>query len=239
MTPGHAKPAVAPEWRQRVARSQRRILKQAGRRLAWSPWFAAGAGVVIATGVMIYTPHANLNFGKAIQVTPCTQASCPQTAPAQAPGLPAGSGVTASPSTPSLPAGMTFSYQVLSQSTQYGFIMLITIHSPHNFGLWHLSLVIPGTRDLFVVYGARWRSSGADSGTASSSLAGTESAGYAMISAHENGGEGGSSQNGYTVLIQIHGSGTAGQPIHCTYNGAHCTFKPSTSLAPASSQGAG
>ena len=60
-----------------------------------------------------------------------------------------------------------------------------------------------------------------------------------MISAHENGGEGGSSQNGYTVLIQIHGSGTAGQPIHCTYNGAHCTFKPSTSLAPASSQGAG
>src|SRR5215472_4462022 len=73
--PSHAKEAVAPEWRQRLARNQRRMLKRAGRRLLVSPWFAAGAGVVIATGGIVYTPpHANLD--PAISITRCKQASC-------------------------------------------------------------------------------------------------------------------------------------------------------------------
>jgi hypothetical protein len=201
------------------------MLTQAGHRLVVSPWFAAGAGVVIATGVMIYTPHTNF----AIDIQKCQLVSCTNLTPQGGPPpVPVGTGAPMpAPSKASLPKGMTFSYQVLSQSTQYGFNMLITIHSPDNFGPWRLSFVIPGTRDLFVVYGASWRSSGVDGGTASSYFAGTESAGYAMIAAHDAGNDGGSSPSGYTVVFQIRGSGTPSPPTHGTYNGAPCTFKPS------------
>lgn len=215
------------------------MLKQAGNRLVVSPWFAAGAGFVIATGAIIYMPHARLD--PAINITHCGGASCEQTQLTPQGGAkpkPAGAGVPL-PIMPSLPAGMTFSYQVLGVSTGYGFSMLITIHSPRSFGPWQLSFIIPGARDLYVVYGARWKSSGTDGGTASSYLAGTESAGFAMISAHEDGGEGGSTRNGYTVQFQIRGLGTPSRPGQCTYNMASCTFRLAHNLPQAGSQGPG
>src|SRR5215469_6079755 len=87
-TPGHAKPAVAPQWRQRLTRNQRRRLKRAGRRLLVSPWFAAGAGVVIATGVMIYTPHTKF----AIDVHQCQVVTCTKLTPQGVPPVPAVTG---------------------------------------------------------------------------------------------------------------------------------------------------
>jgi hypothetical protein len=212
------------------------MLKRAGHRLLVSPWFAAGAGVVIATGVMIYTPHTNF----AIDIQKCQLVSCTKLTPQGAAPLQAGPGspVTPSPSTHSLPKGMTFSYQVLGQSTRYGFSMLITIHSPDSFGQWQLSFSIPGATGIYV-YWPRWKSTGSGGITVSSYYAGTESVGFAMISAHENGSAGGSSQNGYTVQFQLRGTGTPSRPNPCNYNGASCTFKPSTSLAPANSPGTG
>jgi len=215
------------------------MLQQAGHRLLVSPWFAAGAGFVIATGAIIYMPHARLD--PAINIIPCGGAACEHTQLAPQGGAkprPAGGGVPL-PAVPSLPAGMTFSYQVLEESPRYGFSMLITIHSLHSFGPWQLSLVIPGATDLFVAYGARWKSSGTDGGTASSYLAGTESVGFVMISAHENSGEGGSTRNGYTVQFQIRGKGTPAGPSQCTYNMAPCTFTLAHNPPQAGSQGPG
>jgi hypothetical protein len=225
---------VTPEWRQRLARRQRRMLTQAGHRLVVSPWFAAGAGVVIATGVMIYTPHAKLNFGNAIQVTPCTQASCTQTAPAQAPGLPAGGGVTAPPA--SLPKGMTFWYQP-GHSIGDQFSMWIEIRARDSLGQWKLSFSVPGAQGIYV-YWPRWTSSG-NSVTVNSNYASTESAGFAEISAHQSGVAGGLSLNGSTILFQIRGTGAPNAPTICTYNGATCHFKLSSALAQAGGQGSG
>jgi len=213
------------------------MLAQAGHRLVVSPWFAAGAGVVIATGVMIYTPHAKLNFGNAIQVTPCTQTSCTQTAPAQAPGLPAGGGVTASPA--SLPKGMTFWYQPVDESTRSGFGMWIAIRYPHSISQWQLSFAIKGATGVYVIYWPRWTTLGPDGVTVSSLVARTESAGYAEISAHDAGNDGGSSLSGYVVLFQVRGTGAPRAPTSCTYNGAPCRFKLSSALAQAGGQGPG
>lgn len=227
--PGHAKPAVVPEWRQRLTRNQRRRLNRAGRRLLVSPWFAAGAGVVIATGAIIYTPpHAKFDFGRAIHVIPCPQAQCaPVTPQGGALGLPAGAGgskLTAPPRPPSAIAGMTFSYQVVDR-TQSEFSMQITIHAPRSIGKWELSFVIPGATNVFVVPGqARWVASGSDGGTASNYFVGTESAGYASISEHLDSSAVASIWNGDIVQFLVRGTGKPTAPAHCRYNGYACQF---------------
>jgi hypothetical protein len=210
------------------------MLKRAGRRLLVSPWFAAGAGVVIATGAMIYTPHANF----AIDIQQCKLVSCTRLTPQGAAPLQVGPGkpVTASPSPPTVPAGMTFSYQVLDRSLD-GFSMQITIRARQNPGPWKLSFVIPHARHVYV-YGAPWQSYGADGVTVSSLIAGTESAGYAEISAHESGSNSEPGRTGYTVLFQVRGMGMPSAPTQCSYNGARCTFTRSPVTA-ASWPGAG
>jgi len=200
-------------------------MKRAGRRLLVSPWFAVGAGVVIATGAILYTPHANLNFNRAIQVHQCTQAECGQAVPEggaslMPPGLGGGEPIP-SPSPPAPLAGMTFSYQVV-QSSQDQFIMQITIHSTHSLGSWKLSFVIPGATAVYVP-DARWQQSGSDDGgTVSNYYGGTDSAGYAPISGHQPAGNGG---NGDTVEFAVHGTGKASAPVHCLYNGNACTIR--------------
>jgi hypothetical protein len=210
------------------------MFKRAGRRLLVSPWFAAGAGVVIATGAIIYVPHTNLDFGNAINVIHCKQAECRQSVPEQAPGMAAGIGgeqITVSPSAPTVPVGMTFSYQVLYQS-EYDFSIQITVRARQDPGPWKLSFVIPGARHVYV-YGAPAQLFGLDGVTVSSVGARTQSASFAQISGLEFGGAGESSQYGYILQFQVRGMGTPGTPSQCSYNGALCTFKGLRVLAPA------
>jgi len=209
------------------------MLKQSGRRLVASPWFAAGAGFVIATSAIIYAPHNNVDFGGAIQVTHCKQALCGRATQAQAPGLPAGSGAHMPAAAPTLPRSITFWYQPVGHSTGSEFAMWIEIHARDSLGQWQLSFVIPGAKDIYV-YWPRSHVSGTHV-VVSSYYAGTESAGYAQISAHESGGADGPSRGGYTVLFQLRGTGTASTPVHCTYKGAACTFRLSETLAQADS----
>jgi hypothetical protein len=213
------------------------MLKRAGRRLLVSPWFAAGAGVVIATGVMIYTPHANF----AIDIQQCKVVSCTKLTPQGAAPLQAvpGTPVTAPHRTPSLPAGTAFWYQPVDHSTMSGFGMWIAIRLPHGVSQWQLSFVIPGTKGIYVYYWPRWKPFGTDGVTVSSLIAATESAGYAEISAHESGSDTGSSRTGYTLVFQVRGMGTPSAPSQCSYNGATCTFARSRDLAPASWPGSG
>ncbi|HYK68744.1 MAG TPA: hypothetical protein VEV45_12410 [Streptosporangiaceae bacterium] len=196
------------------------VLKRAGRRLLVSPWFAVGAGVVIATGAMIYTPHTNL----AIDIQQCKLATCTKLSPQGAQPLQAGPGsqVTAAPHKPGVLAGMTFSYLVLDRS-QDEFSMQITIRARHSIGQWKLAFVIPGAKGVYV-YGARWKQIGPSGGIASNYFVGTESAGYAMISAHEDGSAGGPGRDSYTVQFQVRGTGVPSQPTQCSYNGTACHF---------------
>lgn len=214
------------------------MLKQAGRRLLVSPWFAAGAGFVIATGAVIYMPHSQLD--PAINITHCKGASCEPTQLTPQVGakpLPVGTGAPIPVPSPSLPAGMSFWYQP-GHSAQGEFSMWIEIRSRDSLGQWQLSFHVPGATSIWV-YWPRWQLSGIDGVTVSSYYAGTESAGYAQISAHEAGSAGELSRGGYTVLFQIRGMGTPGPPTHCTYNGATCQFKPSGGLSSAAWPGFG
>jgi len=204
------------------------MLKRAGRRLLVSPWFAAGAGVVIATGGIVYVPHANLDFGGAIQVTHCKQAMCNLvTEQGGAPGLPADTGGGPLTASPNPLAGFTFSYLLLGDTTWDGFSMLITIHAPRSIGQWKLSFVIRGATDVVVVNGARWQQSGTDGGTASNYYGGTESSAYASISGHQSG----SSRTSDTVELQVRGKGVPSPPTSCFYNGTACSFQRSYSPA--------
>jgi hypothetical protein len=145
----------------------------------------------------------------------------------------------AAPGKASLPKGMTFWYEPVDQSTGSGFGMWIAIRAPHSVSSWQLSFVIRGAKSLYV-YWPRWKPFGTDGVTVNSLIASTQSAGYAEISAHDSGHDGGSAQSGYIVLFQVRGTGTLSPPTDCTYKGgASCTFKLSSTLAQADGQGSG
>lgn len=176
------------------------MLKRAGRRLIVSPWFAAGAGVVIATGVVIYTPHASLNFGRAITVTPCKQAECgPLTPQGAGTPMPAGTGgqVTAPKS-----ASMTVSYQLLDSQSWSGFSMSIRFRAPQSNSKWQLSFVIPGAQGVYVFGAPRWKRTGASGITVSSYQAAQDT----------------------IVQFQVRGTGNPRTPTSCSFNGAPCHF---------------
>jgi hypothetical protein len=216
------------------------MLKQAGHRMALSPWFAAGAGVVIATGVLIYAPHANLNFGGAIQVGHCSQALCGRAVPeGGASPMPVGpvNSPAPSPHVTNALAGMTFSYQVVERN-QFGFILLITIKAQHSLGNWSLSFVIPDATAVYVVAGAHWTQSGSDGGTASNYLAGTESVGYTSISGNLDGIDGGPVISGNTVQLTVYGTGTPRAP-QGRYDNLPCLFTGSLAPAPTGSPSPG
>ena len=186
----------------------------------------------MAMGALIYAPHASLGFGGAIQVTHCKQSLCRQVTPqGGGPLIPAGSGVTVSPSTASALAGMTFSYQVVERN-QFGFVMLITIKAQHSLGHWSLSFVIPGATAVYVVAGAHWTQSGSDGGTASNYLSGTESAGYAPLAGNQDGTDGGLVTSGDAVQLTVDGTGTPRAPKG-RYDNATCAFTGSLEPGPA------
>jgi hypothetical protein len=205
------------------------------RGLVVSPWFAASAGFVIAASVLVFTPHAVLD--PAIRVTPCGHACggvTPEPQGAAAP-KPAGVGagkVPGASGTSSATAGMTFSYEMLWQNDG-GFGMVITARGQRALGSWHLQLVIPGAAHL-TVYGADWKPTSRDGGTASGS------GGSGGTSWHQDAvsaapilnrnllvsDELWSGQN--IAQFYVRGTGTAGAPTGCAYNASPCHFVPLT-----------
>jgi hypothetical protein len=250
--PGHAKQSSGPgragvTWTGIGARAsgrllavgtrfrshRRRLLTGAVRGLLVSPWFAAGAGFVVAAGAFIYAPHASLDFGTAIGVTQCKVAGCHRTTSPGAPGIPAGHGdglVTAAPVTspPSAAAGLTFSYAV-NWHVHGTFQMVLTVTSKHAIGSWRLAFVIPGATKVAVV-DAKWQSSGPDGGTASGAAgnggdadAGTSADGWGSGSAGAATADDGAPAADSVSLV-VDGHGTPAAPASCVYDGAACHF---------------
>ncbi len=224
----------------RFRRDQHQLLSTTARGLLVSPWFAAGAGFVVAAGAFIYAPHASLSFGGAIGVTHCQVAGCNQTTELGAPPLPAGTGdgqVTAGPATKlpaaTLPAGLTFSYTVTWHAHGM-FGLLLTVASKHAIGNWRLAFTIPGATKLSV-FGGKWQPSGTDGGTAS----GTGDNGYPDAATQgqttdrpspgtapqpEAGHGGGQS---FSLYVIVDSTSAPAAPTHCSLNGAACHFSRS------------
>jgi hypothetical protein len=160
----------------RLRREQPAVLTGAVRGLMVSPWFAAGAGFVIAAGAFMYAPHASLSIGPGTtRTTPCFVSGCP--VPQQEPTM-AGGGAsplvtaTASPSSSSRSgrhAGddadhavdVTYTVQPESSGT---FQMTLTVTSDQEIGPWQLSMVIPGVTGV-EVYDGTQQGSGTDGAT--------------------------------------------------------------------------
>jgi hypothetical protein len=148
----------------RLQNEQRVLLTGAARGLMVSPWFAAGAGFVIAAGAFMYAPHASLNFDSAPGRTVCPTPGCP--VPQKVPQIAGGASglVTASPSpSSSRPRGRhaahdesdsspSFTYTVQPDGTGM-YQMIITETSQGAIGSWGLSVVIPGATKVSVYDG--------------------------------------------------------------------------------------
>ena len=194
---------------------------RATRRLMVTPWFAVAAGIVVATGVFMYSPHASLQFpvGKGGE-QPCQPPECASTQQPSvrnsAPMLPAGGSVGRVLMNP--PRKVT--WRVIWQSQGRIFI-LIRISGKRLPKTWRLKFDMPGVV-ITGVQGARWQPAGSSAGTASwpaigapGQTAGPDGAGYQYGSArwYEPG-------RSFVVV------GTGGQvsPTYCFFNKATCTF---------------
>jgi hypothetical protein len=242
--PSHAKPSTGPGQRgktleafssgtserldtvgARLRNGQREVLSGAVRGLIVSPWFAAGAGFVIAAGAFMYAPHASVLLDTAPGRTNCPAAGCP--VPQQAPVIAGTQGglVTASPSpSSSSPRGRhaarddfdgadDVTYTVQPEGAGI-FQMTLTVPTDHADGSWQLAFEIPGATDL-TISGATWQPSGTDGGTAGPLPAGSTA----------NSGQPYSGPAAGQASFIVDGRGEPSvAPDNCSFGGATCHF---------------
>jgi Cellulose binding domain len=197
------------------------------RSLMVTPWFAAGAGIVIAAALAVDSPAA-LTYvptdpGVRCPVTGCAGPS-PSHGPAVAaatPGvpLPGGSGPRAGAAPgPARQGGAGSAYQVGYQVVRRwssGFLATITMPKDTRPGPWSLHFAFPSAH-VDRVWGARWKPSGnGDAGTATGPWPGPGRG--------RGDGEGGAGRLGAGQVV-ISATGTAKTPSACRLDGVSCRF---------------
>ena len=146
-----------------------------------NPWFAAGAGLVIAASMWLYAPQTQLSFPhEAIGRTKCQVQGCAPmvTAPdggsvATSSGQPISPSVrrharrqaTADVQTKSGSPALAFGYSVVSRHRRR-FALELTVTSSKPITNWTLSFAMDGDR-IRSVFGANWQPASTDSGAAS------------------------------------------------------------------------
>jgi hypothetical protein len=189
-----------------------------------TPWFAAGAGMVIAAAVAVDSPAA-LTYGPAAPTVRCSAHGCASPAPGGQPGLAAGSpgvplqapgaqagGAAAASSGASRGAaagsgaGYRLGYRIVSR--RHGFVATITMPGDLKPGSWSLQFGFPSAR-IDRVWGALWRPSG--DGNAGTALGPWEGRGTppARTGARQ---------------VTVRASGTPTVPSGCTLDGIRCSF---------------
>jgi hypothetical protein len=209
-----ASPASRP--RQHLARS-----------LLATPWFAAGAGIVIAAVLAVESPTA-LTYGPTFPIEQCPIQGCggnsgpsagqPATpgVAQEAPGLRMKGGATAPSRRRGRAArGALLTYQIVRQWSS-GFLAQISLPDGAKSGDWSLRFAFPAAH-VDRVWGARWQPSGNGDG------------GTAYGPARPSGdfrGDGGSDPG----QLMVSASGTPQAPSDCALDGARCRFAwhPST-----------
>jgi len=192
-----------------------------------TPWFAAGAGIVIAAALAVDSPAA-LTYVPTDPGVRCPVAGCAGAAPGHGPDvtaatpgepLPPGSGPRAGvASGPSRQGGAGPAYQLgyrVVRRWSSGFLATITLPAVMRPGAWSLQLVFPSAH-IDRVWGARWHASGnADAGTATGPWPGHGRG-------RGDGGRGaGLPDDGQ---VRISATGTATTPSACRLDGVSCRF---------------
>jgi hypothetical protein len=208
------------------------VVAGAMRGLIATPWFAAATGFVVAAGLWIYSPHAELKFpASAPNTQPCAPRACAMgngsgsTATTNGQHVAQGGGTSAATgaSRAAVVRRLKFSYQVLSNSDGR-FAVRITVTGRRPPRDWKLTLAMTGDQ-IDGVSGAVWDATGAGSGIASrpTEPSGTQWQGTA--------GDGGTQtspapqippRRGFSFVVYGHGTQVA--PAGCRLNGVRCTF---------------
>lgn len=222
------------------------------RGLLVTPWFAAGAGFVIAAGLALNSPHTTLTYRPDTKpcVGNCTTGQSKGSVPASSPGVqiktasPApsasgshrhGSAVSHGPSGGQHhggtgtqgPAGAGVGFKLLfHRSGQFG--LLITVPQAQQGHGWSLRFEIPGTQ-ITRVWGAQWQPAGHNGGVATMTGHQPGPGGQGAQAAPGSHGPGWQHHHhgwwptdGSGILVFGHGS--AGTPVGCVLNHATCHF---------------
>jgi hypothetical protein len=236
--PSSVRPPGAPDTGPRVMRG-------AARSLLVTPWFAAGTGFVIATGLWIYSPHTELRFpDSAPGVSVCSSRGCVTDSPkvgggSLATGAP-GQRITGSQPktskktaksdvvTNSKPtAGLKFKFIVLwRQGETFDAYITVSGHSVPTS--WRLSFEIPGVQIDYVT-GVSWQPmSSKDGGTASAPAwqpgTDTGNAGTGDGSDAAANANGVAAHDGPVISFSVSGTGSVGLPSTCSFDGSTCKF---------------
>jgi hypothetical protein len=198
-----------------LAPPARRPRLHLARSLLATPWFAAGAGIVIAAVLAVDSPTA-LTYGPTFPTERCPVHGCGG-ATGQQPGQPA----TATPGialrSPGLkmkggasrPGGVLLGYQIVRQWSS-GFLALITIPGVARTDRWNLWFGYAAAH-VDRVWGARWRPSGnGDGGTADGP---SDQPGHPRWDRGLGAGQ---------VLVSA--TGTPQAPSGCALDGISCRF---------------
>lgn len=195
------------------------------RSLLLTPWFAAGAGIVIAAAVAVGSPAA-LTYSPSGPAMRCPESGCAGTAPAQpdvataTPGvaLKVGGGhahgaaaTRSGPPPPATTSGAAV-YQIgyrLIRHRRHRFVALITMPGDLPSGPWSLAFAFSSARVNHVL-GARWQPSGSGEG------------GMAVGPARWAGGPLGWPASGQVVIMA---SGAPTAPSSCMLDGLSCSFR--------------
>lgn len=193
------------------------MLSGVARGMLVSPWFAAGAGFVIATTAFIVAPHAQMRFP--VQVTHCTKPACKSTVPQSGVPLPLTEpsdqvSISTAPAA-SAASGQTIRYRLLPR---YGaFSMQITLTRTQAHGGWQLAFAIPGVAVTSVTGATDWQLGASGEVTVFGS-GNWDSGGW---------DQGDSGRGDGDVGVTVFGNGTASGPSGCVLNGTPCHFSPS------------
>jgi len=221
------------------------------RGLLVTPWFAAGAGFVIAAGLALNSPHTTLTYRPDTKpcVGNCTTGQSRGSMPASSPGVqiktasPAATGSasrghgsagrrgqalggqhggTGRPG----PAGAGVGFKLLYQrSGQFG--LLITVPQAQQGHGWSLRFEIPGTQ-ITHVWGAQWQPSGHNGGVATMRGGQPGPGGQGAQAAPGSHGRGWRHHHGWWPTdgsgILVVGHGSPGTPAGCVLNHAACHF---------------
>ena len=231
--------ALASAWRggqhgehggTRRARSARRKLGPAIRRLMVTPTFAAGLGVLVAAGLAANMPRTVLHFSSPVPGIQCSAGVCATTEPNNGTLASARPGKHISPSSPGTSGAAAGSHadrradphrsssaaRVTYQLTHEwpgGFMDQISITGMDaRRSSWSLALAYPGAR-VTNVLGAQWQATSPYAGVAE---------GYPEPDPGVPGGDGrhGSWWVQFTVVLD----GSPMAPVGCDFDGHPCTF---------------
>ncbi len=205
------------------------LVAGAVRGLLVTPWFAAATGFVVAVGLWISAPHAELKFPSAVGVVPCAVTGCgSQTGQGTGrltttKGQPivhsrksGGAGGRSGAGRRTAATGLTFGYVVVWHE-QGKFAVQITVRGKRALHDWQLAFEMPGDQITYVA-GASWQPAGKDGGTASAQDGEPGQWGDAG-----DGGDG-TGRSGHAISFTVFGLGTPVAPTSCAFKHATCRF---------------